>query len=124
MTTSTRYPQSRPKSRAAAECVKAPTLIRSTPVSAIAHRGQADSARGLQFDGRLDGIAAGDGLSQLGSGHVVEQHDVGPGRQGNVKLVEAIDLDLDRHVVVRSMLPDKLLARATASAGEPFNRAK
>ena len=64
--------QSSPKSNATAECVSAPTLIRSTPLSAIARTvDRVDAARSLQLDRRRHGVATRHGLAELGRIHVV-----------------------------------------------------
>ena len=103
--------QSNAKSSAGAECVSAPTLIRSTPVAAapvlvscdrlpVFHRRRpparsADSARGFQRArrepdrGELRRSAKGGGF------HIIQQHDIGPAGECVGQLFERIDLDFD-----------------------------
>ena len=71
------------------------------------NRRQIDAARGLQFDRRIEGVAPRHGFAQLGRTHVVQQHDVGPGRQHRVELLERVHLDLDHHARI-AVLFDEL----------------
>ena len=54
-----------------------------------------DAAGRLQLDGRIDKVPPGDGLTEFVRVHVVQEDEVGPGRQRLVKLLERIDFDLD-----------------------------
>ena len=79
-----------------AECVSAPTEMKSTPVSAMRADGvERDAARGLELRAAGDEL---DGLAHLGRGHVVEQDDVGAGVERLADVVERLRLDLDRQV--------------------------
>ena len=83
-------------SRAGAECVRAPTLMRSTPVSAMARtvaRVTPPDASSSTFGATASRRRT---ASRIVSGrHVVQQHDVRPAAQRLVELGEVVHLDLD-----------------------------
>ena len=85
--------RSRLISSAGAECVSAPTEIRSTPVSAIARTvvrlTPPDASRIARPPRDRDRLA-----HHLDR-HVVEQDDLGAGSQRQLELIEVRDLDLD-----------------------------
>ena len=69
-----------PKSKAGAECVMAPMLIRSTPVSAAAADcREVNAAGGFQFDGRVELVPQRHGRPELVGRHVVEKNNVRAG---------------------------------------------
>jgi len=77
---------------------------------------EAYAAGGLEFNARRMGVAAGYGLAQLVGCHVVQQDNVGLGREHFGLLVEAIHFDLDNRRggcgLSLQMLPSHLHGRA------------
>ena len=59
------------------------------------HRAQVDPAGGLQLDVCPTGVAAADRLGQVLRTHVVQQDEVGPGRQDRFEFAERVQLDFD-----------------------------
>ena len=75
------------------------------------------AAGGLQFDRRIDGVAAGHGLAEFGRAHIVQQHQVRSGRHGRVELPERIHLDLDDHGRVGRVLLEEAAGPLDGLAG-------
>ena len=92
------------KSRVGAEWVRAPTEMKSTPVSAIGRTVSRSTPPEASSDGPLAaprrGVAQLDRLAQRLGVHVVEQQQVGAGPERVGDLVEVAALDLDREVGV------------------------
>ena len=106
---------SRLTSSAGAECVSAPTLMKSTPVSATARTVSSVIPPDASSSARP--ATSGDGLSQLVRGHVVEQQPRHARVERRAHLVERRALHLDLHAVRRA-LRIASRGRLTHPAGE------